>query len=126
KLLDFGVSRVLNDPLEEDYLNPTRDETSVYGYTPAYSLPELAEDKEPTSKADVFALACICYELLSSQHPFNRQSLSKEERRSTRLSKPGNMPIKVWIDLKQQLLGNQNALTISRLEKAIKPLPWAT
>lgn len=126
KLLDFGVSRVLTDPLQEDFLSPARDETSVYGYTPAYSLPELADDKEPTSKADVFALACICYELLSAQHPFNRQSLTKEQRQAARVSRPGNMPLKVWLSLKQQLLGNQNTLSIDRFKRAITPLPWAT
>ncbi len=126
KLLDFGVSRVLSDPLQDDFLSTARDETSVYGYTPAYSLPELAGEEQPSSKGDVYALACICYELLSSQHPFNRQSLSKEERQAIRLRKPGNMPRKVWLNLKQQLLGNQEKLSIEKFEQALKPVPWQT
>ena len=126
KLLDFGVSRVLSDPLQEDFLSSARDETSVYGYTPAYSMPELAGNQQPSSKSDIFALACICYELLSSQHPFNRQSLSKEERQAIGLRKPGNMPRKVWSTLKQQLLGNQKKLTVRAFEQALEPVPWKT
>ena len=126
KLLDFGVSRVLSDPLQEDFLSPARDETSVYGYTPAYSLPELAGDEPSSSKGDIYALACICYELLSSQHPFNRQSLSKDERQAYRLRKPGNMPWKVWLNLKEQLRGNQEKLSIRTFEQALKPVPWQT
>lgn len=126
KLLDFGVSRVLSDPLQEDFLSPSRDETSVYGYTPAYSLPELAGDDQPSSKGDIFALACICYELLSSRHPFNRQSLTREERLAAPLRKPANMPWKVWSNLKQQLRGNQEKLSIRAFEQALKPVPWQT
>lgn len=126
KLLDFGVSRVLNDPLLEDYLNPVRDETSVYGYTPAYTLPELSKAEQPSSKGDIFALACICYELLSSRHPFNRQSLSREQRQATPLPRPGNMPWKVWLTLKQQLYGKPERLSVSQAEQALKPIPWQT
>lgn len=126
KLLDFGVSRVLSDPLQEDFLSPTRDETSVYGYTPAYSLPELSGGEEPSSKGDIYALACICYELLSSQHPFKRQSLSRKQRQAFPLRRPGNMPWKVWANVKQQLLGNQDKLSVSQFEQALKPVPWQT
>ena len=80
KLLDFGVSRALQAQQPEDYLNPrAEDETSIYGYTPAYASPELMEGKDPSPQDDLYALACISYELLSSRHPFDRQKLSLDE-----------------------------------------------
>lgn len=126
KLLDFGVSRVLNDPLQVDYLNPAQDETSVYGYTPAYTLPELCSGDKPTAKGDVYALACIVYELLSSKHPFNRSSPSKEQRQSRMPGRPGDMPWKTWLAMKQLLSGDEKVLSIKYLEQAIKPVPWKT
>jgi len=124
KLLDFGVSRVLNDPLQEDFLNPGLDETSIYGYTPAYTLPEISKGEQPTGEGDIYALACICYELLSSKHPFNRQSPSQKERQSAKLKRPGNLPWKTWRTLKQQLLGVPQQLSIQKTESALKPTPW--
>ena len=126
KLLDFGVSQVLNDPLQMDYLNPAQDETSVYGYTPAYTLPELCTDKNPSAKGDIYALTCIIYELLSSKHPFNRSSPSKEQRQSSMPGKPGNMPWKTWVAMKRLLRGDDNVLSVRDLEQAIKPVPWKT
>ncbi|MDV2078937.1 protein kinase domain-containing protein [Marinobacter xestospongiae] len=126
KLLDFGVSRALTDPLHEDFLNPAHDETSIYGYTPAYALPELAEGGEPSTRGDLYALACILYELLSSRHPFDRKPLTLEERRGTKLSRPGNMPIKLWLTVKRQLLGDEKALSLKQLDKALAPIPWTT
>ncbi|WP_417520737.1 serine/threonine-protein kinase [Marinobacter sp.] len=124
KLLDFGVSRVLSDPLQENFLHPGLDETSIYGYTPAYTLPEIAKGEQPTGEGDIYALACICYELLSSKHPFNRQSPSQKERQSAKLKRPGNLPLKTWRTLKQQLLGAPQQLSIQKTENALKPTPW--
>ena len=40
--------------------------------TPAYASPEMIEGLDPDPRDDVFALACIVYELLTGRHPFGR------------------------------------------------------
>jgi serine/threonine protein kinase len=44
--------------------------------TPAYASCELLEGREPDPRDDLFALACLSYELLAGEHPF-------QQRRST-------------------------------------------
>ncbi|MFE8070119.1 serine/threonine-protein kinase [Marinobacteraceae bacterium S3BR75-40.1] len=126
KLLDFGVSRALSHSRHEDYLQPKNDETSIYGYTPAYTLPELTKSDKPLPQGDVYALACISYELLSSRHPFDRKPLTLQERRKAKLKRPAHMPLKVWQTIKRQLQGDANALTLKHLERALTPVPWFT
>src|SRR6185503_11947235 len=43
--------------------------------TPAYASPEMAEESaDPDPRDDVYGLACVCYELLTGNHPFDRLS----------------------------------------------------
>jgi serine/threonine protein kinase len=59
RILDFGTSR-----------------ESATTLTPAYASCELLEGREPDPRDDLFALACVSYELLAGEHPF-------QQRRST-------------------------------------------
>ena len=59
RILDFGTSR-----------------ESATTLTPAYASCEILEGREPDPRDDLYALACLSYELLAGQHPF-------EQRRST-------------------------------------------
>jgi hypothetical protein len=59
RILDFGTSS-----------------ESATASTPAYASCEILEGREPDPRDDLFALACLSYELLAGQHPF-------EQRRST-------------------------------------------
>lgn len=125
KLLDFGVSRALQSKQPEDYLNPrTEDETSIYGYTPAYASPELVEGKDPSPQDDLFALACISYELLSSRHPFDRQKLSLEELASYKLKKPRSMPRRFWRVVKRNLRYDPRYSSLELLHKRMDPVRW--
>jgi hypothetical protein len=43
--------------------------------TPAYASPEMAEESaDPDPRDDIYGLACVCYELLTGNHPFDRLS----------------------------------------------------
>ncbi len=125
KLLDFGVSRALQAQQPEDYLNPrVEDETSIYGYTPAYASPELMEGKDPSPQDDLYALACISYELLSSRHPFDREKLSLEQLGQYRLKRPRQMPRRFWRVVKRQLRYDPRYSSLDVLSASLKPLPW--
>uniref|UniRef100_A0A8D0B2J5 non-specific serine/threonine protein kinase n=1 Tax=Salvator merianae TaxID=96440 RepID=A0A8D0B2J5_SALMN len=66
KLGDFGISKVLEDTL---------DLASTFVGTPYYLSPELCKDKPYSSKADVWALGCVLFEMCALQPPFQAFSL---------------------------------------------------
>jgi predicted ATPase len=64
-LADFGVARVTP---QEPHLTRTGDASPG---TPAYMSPEqLAGQHEVDGRADVYALGCVLYELVTGSHPF--------------------------------------------------------
>jgi len=63
KILDFGVSKVLDS-------EGTLTGEGIVG-TPQYMAPEQAQGKRATSRADIYALAAVAYRCLTGRHPFN-------------------------------------------------------
>jgi len=66
KVTDFGLARAL-DPLHEDG-NPTVP-GAILG-TPAYMSPEQARGERADTRADVYALGCTLFFLLTGRAPF--------------------------------------------------------
>ena len=63
---DFGVARAVSEVHEK------LTATGMVVGTPTYMSPEQASgDKEIDGRSDVFALACVLYELLSGEPPFH-------------------------------------------------------
>jgi serine/threonine protein kinase len=68
KLFDFDIARVLRGPV--GYF----DASQVGAITRAYSSIEMAQGERPDPRDDVYALACVIYEMLSGAHPFDGAS----------------------------------------------------
>jgi formylglycine-generating enzyme required for sulfatase activity len=68
KLFDFDIARVLRGPV--GYF----DASQVGAITRAYSSIEMAQGERPDPRDDVYALACVLYEMLSGAHPFDGAS----------------------------------------------------
>ncbi|WP_404343630.1 serine/threonine-protein kinase [Pseudoalteromonas mariniglutinosa] len=101
KILDFGIAKQRDN--EDEYAAPHNNVELTGGYTPTYASPAQLDGKEATVKDDIYSLACITYELLTSKHPYNRtaaNSLAKE----TMVKKPKNCPMWFWPSLKHALL----------------------
>ena len=45
--------------------------------SPAYASLEMLQGAEPDPRDDIYALACVTYELLTGHHPFNRIDAAK-------------------------------------------------
>jgi serine/threonine protein kinase len=82
RILDFGASSratrkmATSDPLERNH---------SLSATPAYTCCELLDGQQTDPRDDLYALACLSYELLSGEHPF-------QHRRSTEARDLGMQP----------------------------------
>jgi hypothetical protein len=99
KVIDFGIARVFHKP-EEDVEATVFDPGSLGAMTPAYASPEMQEHKEPDPRDDIYALACITYELLTGRHPFDRLSALQARGGGMRPQRPKNLGHRQWRALK--------------------------
>ena len=74
KVLDFGISKTLNDENDEMQLTKT---TALLG-SPLYMSPEqLRSAREVTVQSDIWSLGAILYQLLAGEVPFNTRTFSE-------------------------------------------------
>ncbi len=71
KVLDFGIARLQNFSRVGSF-----DAGVLGGVTPAYASLEMLEGAPPDPRDDIYALACVAYELFSGTHPFNRERIN--------------------------------------------------
>ncbi len=68
KLLDFGISKLLNEELNE-----THTVTKMGVMTPEYASPEQVRGKSVTTSTDIYSLGIILFELLTGSRPFGNE-----------------------------------------------------
>jgi serine/threonine protein kinase len=77
KLLDFGIAKLVRPEYLAQGMGMTR--TRLQPMTPKYASPEQVLGQPITTASDIYALGVILYELLTDQHPFERQGHSELE-----------------------------------------------
>ncbi|WP_206998665.1 serine/threonine-protein kinase [Trinickia mobilis] len=102
KVIDFGIARVFQRP-DEDTDVTIFDPASLGGITPAYASPEMFEHREPDPRDDVYALACVTYELLTGHHPFNRLSATQAKSEKRQPERPKHLERRQWKTLGEAL-----------------------
>lgn len=76
KVLDFGLSRRLAEPLADDVTHTTiAQATSVIDGTPAYMSPETIAGQPRDERVDLWALGVLLYELQTGVLPFQGHNL---------------------------------------------------
>jgi serine/threonine protein kinase len=85
RILDFGTS----------------GETATL--TPAYASCELLEGREADPRDDLFALACLSYELLAGEHPFQHRRSTDARRLKMAPSRPPGLTGRQWRTLMRGL-----------------------
>ncbi len=83
KVLDFGVAKVLQGHENPDSASSDRStftnattRAGIIPGTPAYMSPEQALGKPVDKRADIWAFGVVLYELLTGEHPFQRETMS--------------------------------------------------
>lgn len=72
KVFDFGIARAGKQRSDAVGEQTVFDAGSLGALTPAYASLEMLQGKDPESQDDLYALACVAYELLGGRHPFNK------------------------------------------------------
>jgi len=101
KVLDFGIARAVE--LAEATQSHTFDAGVLNALTPAFASCEMIERKPPDPRDDIYALACVAYELLGGQRPY--QSYPATQARSLGLKPPRlkNLNKRQWDTLRSAL-----------------------
>lgn len=102
KVIDFGIARAFQRR-DEDPDVTVFDPASLGGITPAYASPEMFEHLEPDPRDDVYALACVTYELLTGRHPFDRLSATQARHDHLRPARPPGLDRTQWRTLSAAL-----------------------
>lgn len=78
KVLDFGIAcaAARTESHNEDTVFNARD---LGALTPAYASLEMLQGKEPDPSDDVYALACVSFEILTGKHPFGKLPAQKAQ-----------------------------------------------
>jgi uncharacterized membrane protein len=73
KVIDFGIARIIADPVKTFVGRASARADAITGVTPAYASPQQIENRAVDFRDDVYSLGCIVWELLAGTHPFNRK-----------------------------------------------------
>ena len=96
KVIDFGIARAIPTGGMETIDRPAFDVQALGALTPAYASPEMIEGKDPDPRDDVFALACIAYELLTGSHPFGRTPALAARAGNLKPRRPARLSASAW------------------------------
>ena len=111
KVLDFGIARLIHPTdtrSEQTLFDPAQ---VLHGLTPAYASLEMWKQADPDPRDDLYALACVTYELLSGQHPFDRQSAKIAHERKLAPKRIESLSRAQWEGLKRGLALNRQDRT---------------
>jgi serine/threonine protein kinase len=118
RILDFGSS--YGFAKETPGETPWRASTSA---TPAYACCELLDGRIPDPRDDLYALACIAYELLTGAHPFQRRRASEVRDFGVVALRPSGLSRRQWQTLAKGLSWHRAGRSISVGDwfKGLKP-----
>ncbi|AJO81479.1 serine/threonine-protein kinase [Pseudomonas sp. MRSN 12121] len=121
RLFDFGLSQA-----EEGVLPglPQLSRERFNAWTPGYAAPELLEGGALSASADLYAVACVIYELACGKHPYRRlpSIQAREQHLDRTLQAPRNLPRHCWPALRAALAFDvaQRRITAQALRDAMR------
>lgn len=120
RLFDFGLGQADAGVLS-GLAHLSRERFDAW--TPGYAAPELLEHGTLGAAADMYAVACLIYELASGKHPYRRlpSTQARAEQLDRTLTRPSKLPAHCWPALKIALAFDPAQRTISarQLQEAL-------
>jgi serine/threonine protein kinase len=108
RILDFGSSYRFS---KDAQAAPSWHGSS--SATPAYACCELLDGRTPDPRDDLYALACIAYELLTGAHPFQRRRASEVRDFGVVPTRPSGLTRRQWRSLAKGLSWHRAGRSIS-------------
>ena len=125
KVIDFGIARAFKRPEDSDMEATRFDPGSLGALTPTYASPEMLEQKKPDPRDDVYALACIAYEMLTGRHPFGRMQATEARDGGLQPERKKNLNRRQWKALKSALDFDRDKRTpnVEQFLNDLRPAP---
>ena len=113
KILDFGISRVAR-PADQNDLDATIFDAGKFGaLTPSYASCDMLEGNTPDLRDDIYALACITYQLLTGRHPFDKEKATLARNKEMQAAPIKGLNKKCWKGIQRGLAFKREACTPS-------------
>ncbi|MDX2412497.1 MAG: serine/threonine-protein kinase, partial [Woeseiaceae bacterium] len=87
KVLDFGIARAAKQsdsrprPSSGAADSQQSDGETFIALTPSYASLEMFQGEPPDPRDDIYAFACICYQLIAKSHPYKRRSAKEAQEK---------------------------------------------
>ena len=107
KVLDFGIARAAPS-LVESAETTKFDAGQLGAVSPAYASLEMLQREQPDVRDDVYAFACVAYELLTGCHPYQRLDAMKAFEMELQPRPIRKLSRTQWRALKQGLAFRRN------------------
>ncbi len=111
KVIDFGMARFIARPAEER--RPGSAQEGPTALTPRYASPQMLAGMTPEPSDDLYALACLAFEVLTGLHPFGLVEDSRERKPDARPSRPANLSRRQYQVFKRALAFDRGQRTAS-------------
>jgi len=123
RVLDFGIACAIGRSETDGHDATIFNARSLGAMTPAYASLEQLQNSDPDPRDDIYALACITYELLSGKHPFGRLSAEKATEVNLQPKPIAQLKRRQWKGLQKALAFRQEdrCATIDEFLAAIGP-----
>ncbi len=124
RILDFGASRAPADDETGGDEPPKGHSTNL---TPAYACCELLEGEPADPRDDLYALACVAYELLAGEHPFQHRRSTEARALGIAPRRPPGLSRRQWQTLVTGLAWRRDSrsMTVHDWIANLKPGPAA-
>ncbi len=109
RILDFGAAHRFTAGKSR----PEHPEYAPTSGTPAYASCEQLEGRRADPRDDLYALACICYELLAGTHPFGSRPATLARDYGVSLVRPPGLTGRQWRALQKGLSWHRGRRSIS-------------
>jgi len=123
KLLDFGIARAVQEIMIEGDEETAFSPDLLSALTPAYASCEMLLGEKAQVSDDVYALACISYELLTGRHPYGRLKATSAETGGLRPIRPAGLKSRQWKGLQKGLAFRRENRTTEVVEFMREVLP---